>query len=264
MKNWLPALGFAAIAFSSASAIAGSLPVRAPSPAPILATPFSWNGFYAGLHAGYGWTLGDVAGIHYLSDPAFLVGPVGRVEPEGFLGGAQAGYNLQYGNLVFGVEGDFSFTGRSETARGFIFNPSEIGEAHNGSPNYLIHTRENWFGSVRGRVGIAADRALFYFTGGVGFTDVRYSLRDSFIFLHPRFGFTGAGSGSAKATRAGWVAGGGVEYAFTDNFTARLEGLYYDVRKFRVQTTILLNDSAQFTQATQSHALARFGVNYKF
>ena len=239
MKISLGTLAVAAAAFSAAPAMAADLPVRAPAPAPVIAAPFSWNGFYVGLHAGYGWTIDDVVGVHTTPGPVFQ-GNIGKVEPKGFLGGAQLGYNFQSGNIVYGIEGDFSFTGRSARTAGIV-------------PVALVSTaraKEDWFGSVRGRLGFAADRALFYVTGGVGFTNVKYSFTTN----------SGANAVSTSSTRAGWVAGAGVEYAFTNNLSARLEGLYYDVRKRRVTAA----PSGDFTVATQSHALARVGINYKF
>ena len=244
MKSSFAALVAATLAVSAGSALAADLPVRAPAPAPVLVdAPFSWNGFYVGLHAGYGWTIDDVVGIH--TRPPFpngiFRGDIGSVNPKGFVGGAQAGYNFQYGNIVFGIEDDISFQTGSSSASGIV-PVAGLSRARAKLP---------WFGSVRGRLGFAADRFLVYATGGVGFTNVNYSLSTN----------AGANFGSVNRTRAGWVGGAGVEYAFTNNITARLEGLYYNVPKFRVRNTVGFRD---FTEATQSHALARVGLNYKF
>lgn len=239
MKNSLGAMAFAAVTLSAVAASAADLPVRAPAPAPVFVNaPFSWNGLYVGLHAGYDWSRGDVVGIR--QGGAFR-GDIGSVNGKGFAGGAQVGYNLQYGSLVYGIEGDFSFAGNRARTAGVL----PVAGLSTAS------ARREWFGSVRGRLGFAADRALFYVTGGVGFTNVKYNLT------------TGAGAnfGSSNSTRAGYVAGAGVEYAFTNNLTARLEGLYYDVRRRTVRTNVGLLAT---TQATQSHGLVRLGVNYKF
>ena len=234
-------LAAGALALSGVSAMAADLPVRAPAPAPLLAVaPFSWNGFYVGLHAGYGFARGDTVGIHTV-------------------GGGQIGYNIQYGSLVYGIEGDISFSSDSKTATGVInFLPVDPRSIANGRAT--ARAKDDVFGSIRGRLGFAADRFLFYVTGGVGFTQVKYSLATRFPAAGVIVGGP-AGTGSSSSTRAGFVLGGGVEYAFTNNWTARVEGLYHDVRKRRVRNTVGNND---FTIATQSHSVVRAGVNYKF
>ena len=249
MTKFSAFLAASAFALSGVTALAADLPIRAPAPAPLLAlAPFSWNGFYVGLHAGYGWTRGDTVGIHSIGGGGAFLGNIGSADPKGFLGGGQIGYNFQYGSIVYGIEGDASFTRRSASATGaFIVPPITV----------TVRERENWFGSIRGRLGVAADRFLFYVTGGVGFTNVRSS--GTVFAAVPGSPF----NVSQSKTRIGWVGGAGVEYAFTNNFTARVEGLYYDVRKYRVSTNKFFGNSV-FTEATPSHALVRLGVNYKF
>ena len=68
------------------------------------------------------------------------------------------------------------------------------------------------FGTVRGRLGFAFDRALIYVTGGLA------------------YGGVGMRTSSSNTTRsAGWTVGGGLEYAFTNNWTAKIEGLYVNI-----------------------------------
>lgn len=252
MKISLATLAVAAAALLAAPAMAADLPVRAPAPAPVFAAPFSWNGFYAGLHAGYGWTIDDVVGIRSTPPAAGVFeGDIGSVNTKGFVGGAQIGYNLQYGNIVYGIEGDFSFTGRSSRTRNAVALPISLFDT--------VRSKEDWFGSVRGRLGFAADRFLVYATGGVGFTNIKYNITG----FAPVLGGVPVVTGNSNSTRAGWVGGAGVEYAFTNNLTARLEGLYYDVRKRRINSNVVAGQSVS-TVETQSHALARIGINYKF
>ena len=254
-------LAAGALALSGVSAMAADLPVRAPAPAPLLAVaPFSWNGFYVGLHAGYGFARGDTVGIHTVGGGGTFAGTIGNVNPRGFVGGGQIGYNIQYGSLVYGIEGDISFSSDSKTATGVInFPPGDPRSIANGRAT--ARAKDDVFGSIRGRLGFAADRFLFYVTGGVGFTQVKYSLATRFPAAGVIVGGP-AGTGSSSSTRAAFVLGGGVEYAFTNNWTARVEGLYYDVRKRRVRNTTVGNND--FTIATQSHSVVRAGVNYKF
>jgi outer membrane immunogenic protein len=77
-------------------------------------------------------------------------------------------------------------------------------------------------GSVRSRIGIAFDRFLIYGTGGVAFTGFNTTITDTTGF------FTGVqGTNTTFSnTRAGWTAGGGIEYAITDNWWVRAEYRY--------------------------------------
>ena len=131
---------------------------------------FSWNGPYVGLTAGYGWGSGTGS-------------------PKGWLGGAYAGYNFQTNsNLVLGVEGDFTFTGKSGTSAGStISNP--------------------WNGTLRARAGFAWDRFMVYGTGGVAFGQVK----------------SVTGGTTETANKVGWTAGIGVEAAITQNVVGRVE-----------------------------------------
>ena len=73
-----------------------------------------------------------------------------------------------------------------------------------------------WFGTVRPRVGFALDRTLLYVTGGLAYGNQKLSI---------------PGYASGTSTDIGWTAGAGAEYAFTNNVTAKLEGLYVDLGK---------------------------------
>ena len=91
------------------AATAADLPV-APAPvpvAPVASAPgaiFSWTGFYIGGHVGGGFERSSWSDPFTGANNAFTSG-------AGFLGGAQAGANVQFNRLVLGVEGDFSYAG---------------------------------------------------------------------------------------------------------------------------------------------------------
>ena len=128
-------------AFWTISAQAADFSYR-PQPAPWTINrsfaPDSWAGLYLGGNLGYAWGSVD-------NNPT---------KPSGFVGGAQAGYNFQQGQWVFGVEGDIQATGAEDTFAPWKFsNP--------------------WFGTVRGRAGYALNNILFYGTGGLAFGDLR-------------------------------------------------------------------------------------------
>ena len=141
--------------------------------APAFVPGYTWTGFYAGINGGYGWGSSDWNG--FLSD----------TDVSGGLVGLTAGYNWQTGALVFGLEGDIDW---SNIRGSFASATCPIG----------CETKNNWLGTVRGRIGYAFDRVMPYVTGGLAVGDIKAS----------RAGFVGASD-----TNAGWTIGGGVEGA---------------------------------------------------
>lgn len=212
----------------SAGAFAADLPSRrAPAPAFIAAPVFTWTGFYAGVNLGYGWGNSDNDTIVVpAGTPGF--GPAGATavfsdsNNDGVLGGAQIGYNFQTGMFVFGVEADIQ--------------AADMGGNNNGvavvtagaAPAGFVFARQgsslDWFGTVRARAGVAFDRTLVYATGGFAFGGGD-SDNCGGVFAG---GVVGCGDDD---TRTGWTIGGGVEYAFTNNLTLGVEGLYVNLER---------------------------------
>ena len=163
---------------------------------------------------------------------------VGRA--DGFVGGAHAGFNWQAGVLVFGVEGDL------EAAR------LRHRTVYPLSAPDTFSSETEWQGSLRGRLGFAIDRALVYATGGIAFADIR----------HTYFEAIARASQSFSSTRTGWTVGAGIEYAFTPNWTARVEYRYADFgRKIDVPAAVFPGFIEEHEET--QHAV-RVGVSYKF
>ncbi|MEJ0097933.1 MAG: outer membrane protein [Bauldia sp.] len=118
----------------------------------------------------------------------------GTVSNSGWIGGAYAGYNLQTNqNLVIGFEGDATFTGKSgSNGTGTVKNP--------------------WDATFRGRVGYTWGNTLLYGTAGVAAGEVK-----------------GSGGYTGSVTKVGWTAGVGLEHAFTDTVTGRVEYRHTDL-----------------------------------
>jgi len=166
---------------------------------------YNWSGAYAGLNLGYEW--GNVTNS--------------SVNPSGLTGGGQLGYNWQNGQFVFGAETDLQFTGADDTFAPFKFsNP--------------------WFGTLRGRAGIAFNNVLLYATLGLAYGDLRAQ---------------SAGLDETR-TEVGWTGGVGLEYGFAPNWSARVEYLYLDLgsRGFTLTGT---------DNGLQANLL-RVGINYHF
>ena len=109
----------------------------------------------------------------------------------------------------------------------------------------------NAVGTVRGRVGYAADRALWYLTGGYAWADNELKLSG------PAFG----GTQTTSQTHSGWTVGGGLEWAFADAWTAKIEYLYMDFDSQRFFPGII--GSPGIAVDFDMHTV-KFGLNYIF
>ena len=202
----------AAAASLTSSAFAADL-TPPPPPVPI----FTWTGLYVGGQIGYGWGQDPITWSGTANDLDPAVGAF-TANPQGVIGGAHVGYSYQYNPwLVFGLEGSIDGTSLKKTT---VVPLADFAANTFGSATATSSAGVQ--GSIRGRLGFAWDRVLIYGTGGVAFTSFNTSMTDTAGF------FTGVpGTYSSFAnTRAGWTAGGGIEYAVTDNWWVRAEYRY--------------------------------------
>jgi outer membrane immunogenic protein len=210
-------LGFLALALTAGSAFAADLPNRKNAPQPYVAAApaFNWTGGYAGVNAGYG--FGSFSGS---AGSQFK-------DPNNFVGGVQAGYNQQLPNkFVVGVEGDLDYSALEGKA-------SASGVATGNK------ARIDTLGTVRGRVGYAFDRIMPYVTAGYAGGNEKIT----------------STTGNASGWRNGYAVGGGVDYAITNNISARVEGLYVGLENKNVGTIGKVGNDI---------GLIRTGLNYKF
>jgi outer membrane immunogenic protein len=206
----------------SGSAFAADLPTtKGP---PVFAPPpvFTWTGAYVGAQAGYEW--GRTSGALF-TDPGTFVEGLPSYDASGGVGGVHIGYNYQISQFVLGIEGDVE--GSSYDGTG--------GPVGLPRPFTSYSTRIPVQGSIRGRVGIAWDRVLFYATGGAEIADIENTYVSPGIapIIGAAF-FPGipAGSDSFSSGRVGWTVGGGVEYAIDPNWSVRAEYRYTDFGTF--------------------------------
>jgi len=171
-----------------------------------------------------GFYAGLNAGGMFGNTSASFAGPAGpggfSGAGSGFVGGAQAGYNYQIGSFVVGLEGDIQYADFGGDDRFDFDGDGILDDDFNTS---------DWFGTVRARAGVAFDRALIYATGGFAFAD--------------------------NAT--GWTVGGGLEYAFTNNLSAKIEGLYVNLDQDDNFPGLDLDNDAEF-------GVVRAGLNFRF
>ncbi len=191
-----------------------------PTPVPV----YNWGGIYFGVNGGWGfgqsdWTVATTPPIS-----------TGNFNVSGGLVGATLGAQWQSDIWVGAVEGDFD------------------GSWIKGTTNVCVpvacETHNDWLSTIRLRGGIAADRVLFYVTGGGAFGDVRANVN---------------GTAWEHETKAGWTAGAGVEAAFADNWTARVEYLFVDL-----QNATFNPPAIPVTVKFSNTNLVRVGVDYKF
>jgi outer membrane immunogenic protein len=162
----------------------GQLPYAAPSP---------WFGAYAGLNLGYAW-----GGVTQLP-----------LNPAGLVGGAQAVYNWQSGELVLGAKTDLQLSEVNDTFASYQFsNP--------------------WFGTLCGRAGLASRNVRLYAPAGLADGEGKLHFADL----------------TETHADLGWSAGAGIEVGFTPNWSAQAEYLYYDLGN---QTYLLTGINSTFT-----------------
>jgi outer membrane immunogenic protein len=252
-----------------------------------------WCGFYIGANAGYAWSednsvssVGSLpfisAGIAPATGPAVVAGatsniPVGKA--NGFIGGGQVGYNFQYSSFVYGIEADIQgLSGRSSGTTATAVGIAGFAATANTSLQATDSVR--WLGTVRGRLGYTVTPSLLlYGTGGLAYGGADSSVAIGQQLTGPEAtGATGPyGSAvSISSTRIGWTAGGGAEWLFSRNWTAKLEYLHYDLGSASysgsmtnravgvapVGTPLYTVATAYSTKFTGD--IVRVGVNYKF
>jgi opacity protein-like surface antigen len=264
MKKIALAVAAASILFTGAASAAD---LRRPVvKAPVAVAPiFTWTGCYIGGNVGY--ARADVSS-NGIPNAAFVANtPAGAAavqatsyvtnHPDGFTVGGGVGCNYQTGMFVVGVEGDINYSdiGFSQIRGPF---PTPASAPHTWEETF----RSEWFATARARAGIVfAERHLFYVTGGAAFAE--YSASKALDV--PGFvGFRYAGSVSDE--RIGWVVGAGWEYAFNNNWSAKVEYLHMDFGSRSVlafqnvpASPFAINHTFNFRED-----VVRVGINYRF
>ena len=221
-------------------------PPRAPAayipPAP---PPFSWTGFYIVGNVGAAWTHGDVA-------DSFGIINNNNSQHAVFAGGGQVGVNYQWSWLVVGVEADFDWLANNHNSSNSFIGPN--GDA------FQLSFNDRWITTVAARVGVAfptLNNWLFYGKAGGGWVGVNNpTLTD--VTTGNSISFSNSSSDS------GLLVGGGIEWAFAPNWTARIEydKLFLDNRSFTVQSGALTGDT--LTVFHRDVQTVTVGINYLF
>ena len=214
-------------------ACAADMALKAPPITPV----WSWTGFYLGIEGGGGWGSTE----HTNSSTGISSGTNNNL--DGGLFGATYGYNWQSGALLFGLEGDISWSNIKDT---FADNSSGF-----CGPNDACHTQLNWLGTDRVRVGYASNQYLIYGTGGVAYGAVQANVPGT---------VTGCCTNETH-TRLGYAAGGGFEVKFSRNWSGKLEYLYVNLGN-TTNYHFIATGAAEDVLVTSN--IVRAGLNYRF
>jgi len=214
MKRLL--LAGAALLSLMTAASAADLAARPYTKAPPLSPAYNWTGFYIGVMGGYAFDSGNGGGF----------------------GGGTIGYNWQApgSQFVFGIEIDAAGASIKDS-QSFVF----------GNVLFTAEDKINALGSVTGRIGVAADAALFYAKGGYAWINNEASLS--------ALGLTASDS----HIHSGYTVGGGIEYMFSPNWSAKAEYMFTHVDS-QNYTVAAIN----FDSGTAEFHTVKVGINYHF
>jgi outer membrane immunogenic protein len=222
--------------------VAADMPLKARPP--VVVAP-SWAGAYIGASVGAVWhELG-----YEEQTPAFSPGTTDSGRKAGIIGGGHIGYNWQSNNFVFGVEADISGSSAKVTLQ--PFGPGPVNETDT--------SRLHWLATFRARAGVTVGggNTLLFATGGLALGGVE-NLRT----FPPAAVIAPAEVGEGKATRVGWVAGGGIEHMLSRNWIVRAEALYVDLGD--KTTAVPTNSGTYRTRFTNTDVIARGAVLFKW
>ncbi len=244
---------------------------------------YDWTGFYVGGHVGGGWqnlNISDPSATSILTNCCSLLGFVNNPSTissstsGGFLGGVQAGWMYQVGQLVVGVDADF--TGTNINGAGNSVSPSQ-GAGYFVNANYTVRT--NWTATATADLGIANGLWMVYTKAGIAWADNSYGVN-----------INGAGSqfgapipysfaGSTTQIVPGWTIGLGVNWALGKDWFVNAE---YDFLDFGTRVahvsgafsstpatpaccgTVPINPAATFDPVfSQTISEVKIGLNYK-
>ncbi len=238
-------LGGAAFSLLTVSAFAADLEPGMPIGAAPVPPPFTWTGCYAGGHAGGGW------GQKNLTDNAGVLSPItgftsANVDISGYVLGGQAGCDYQFAsNWVLGIEGAAS--------GGHIGGSTAVATPLIPGDSATFKETTDFLTSATARVGYAWDRWLLYAKGGAAWAGDRYNAVD----VLATYDFDGL------ETRFGWTAGAGVEWAFADNWSVKLE---YDYYGFGSRNIMFVDSSISGNSGSESIKqdiqVVKLGVNF--
>jgi outer membrane immunogenic protein len=202
-KFWIvvsaPALGL----LSCGAALAEDM-----TPPPV----YDWTGIYMGLNAGVAWNNSSANAKVDPLNCTVLCGIEDKIESNQsvFEGGGQIGYNWQYQSVVLGLATDLNWLNLDSSMNRDV-----------GPLSAHLDLNSNWYGTLRGRLGFAADNFLFYGTGGAAYGHINADGKFS--------DGIDTWKASESNTNWGWTIGAGAEYAVDSNWIVGAEYQYVNL-----------------------------------
>jgi outer membrane immunogenic protein len=260
-----PFLVAAAAVLAGTPALAADLPPVPPlyKAPPMVTAPMSWTGFYIGGDIGGAWSHADASWFALPTSAALGVNSTSSdINDSNLLAGVHLGYNYQFSPAwVAGLEGDWSWTHDrgSDTEPLTVFGTAvPVG----GGAVTTMNSTVDWLASIRGRLGyLVTPNLLAYGTGGAAWGRVH----DSATASDPGIGYLT--STSFGTTADGWVAGGGLEWALTRNWSVRGEYLYYHLYSGASAPAPAVGfpaNPSSFSWNDAKVSVVRAGLSYKF
>lgn len=209
-----------------------------------------WTGAYVGVHGGFG--SSDILGIYDSPDVDgnewFVKDGEGKFDmaPRDLVTGAQVGYNWQIGRVVLGGEADLS---HADWYQELLY----------GDDDDQLSVEMDWLATARARAGYSIDNLLIYGTGGVAWTNMRFTGNDDFRRTSRRE------TGTVDFDKMGLALGAGTEYALNEHFSIKADALLISFDDI-VDTAKLQADETKpgdFVELDEIF-LARVGINYRF
>jgi outer membrane immunogenic protein len=224
--------------------LAADLPARTyKAPPTMIPVVTSWTGCYLGIEGGGVWGSSQHVAVNA---PNAGLPITNSFNMSGGEVGGTFGCNYQVSSLVLGIENDISWTNAK-------------GSGADIAPFSLVavsHTNEKWLDTLRGRVGYAWDKALFYGTGGAAFAGTDATICNTALAV----------CGINSQTRTGWVAGAGIEYAAWQNISLKVEYLHADFGSANYfNTPLVVGGTNIITRNVRlTDDIVRAGINWQF
>ena len=202
---------------------------------------FDWSGPYIGV-------FGTAIAVDGTFDGTCTSGGVACVPPDiatytdyehsgiGHTYGVLGGWNYQIDSFVMGIEGDWALGGTVAT---------------NDEPGVDTDLNFNHVATLRARAGLAFDNTLLYFTGGLAVVEEEFEAMM-------------ASAESDSQWVYGWTAGGGLEHAFSQNLSGRIEYLYVSLPDADFSMTDSATTTFDATQEFNNIHMVRAGLSYNF
>lgn len=245
------AIALSLTAFGGPEPLSSGKEVKEVAPAPV--PECNWSGFYVGLLVGGQWGHSEDRSIDGYAVNDF--GDIWGYDESGVVAGGEIGYNFQWNWLVLGIEGDLGYMNLEGRGTSRFDDIVFAGDTHG-------RTDSDFYTTIRGRLGLAFGKWLFYGTGGgIGVNLETRVVDDCDVFP--------CGNELLNAGKTefnwGWTGGGGIEYMLTCHWTLKGEYLRYqlDDQDFS-GTGVRFGGHFRFTGIGTEGNIVRAALNYKF